>query len=196
MNCDQSSPHGEINVVGALNVHRNSHRRRMGDERVSRMTCLDDETCTDRLLAEVIVENPLLDKFHYMLAKKSHNRQVHARVHKPERIACRNDAIKVGKSSNLPQTISASGCFRNCQRSTSQNSDPRFTRMKRMQVFSFKFNEHEFAPGKFLCPAEFARALVARLKKSKDSSPKRDLRFQTESLPNQDSNRRFFSMSR
>src|ERR1017187_2926327 len=94
MNCDQSSPHGEINVVGALNVHRNSHRRRMGDERVSRMTCLDDETCTDRLLAEVIVENPLLDKFHYMLAKKSHNRQAHARVHKPERIACRNDAIE------------------------------------------------------------------------------------------------------
>jgi hypothetical protein len=94
MNCDQSSPHGEINVVSALNVHRYSHRRRMGDERMSRMTCRYDDACANRLLAKVILKNALLDKFHYMLAKKSDYRQVHTGVHKPERIPCRDNTIE------------------------------------------------------------------------------------------------------
>ena len=49
----EGGPHGEVNVVRALDVHWHAHGGRMRHEWMGRMACGCEDTGADRLLSEV-----------------------------------------------------------------------------------------------------------------------------------------------
>nr|WP_238602584.1 hypothetical protein [Fimbriiglobus ruber] len=91
---DKSRPHGEINVVCALNVHGHTHRRRVGNEWMRRVVSRHNDARPDRLLSQVIVNNLLLDTLHDVTPEETNHRQIHAGVHQSERIASSYDTVK------------------------------------------------------------------------------------------------------
>jgi len=58
------------------------------------MLCRNNYARANRLLSEIILKNALLDKLHYVSAKISNHRQIHASIHKSERVACCNNAVE------------------------------------------------------------------------------------------------------
>ena len=94
VNSGQCSPHREINMIRALNIHRDAHRWRVCDERVRCMVRRNDDARSDRLFAQKIIENLLLNSLHYVATEKSDHGQIHPRIHQAERIASSYDAIE------------------------------------------------------------------------------------------------------
>jgi hypothetical protein len=90
----KGSPHGEINVVCALDVHGHTHRRRVRNERMRGVVGGNNDARADRLLSQMILQNLLLDALHDMTTEETNDRQVHACIHQPERIAGGDDTIK------------------------------------------------------------------------------------------------------
>ena len=54
MNCRESRPHREVNMIGALNVHWHSHRRRVSDKRMRCVIRWHNQTSAHGLFAKVI----------------------------------------------------------------------------------------------------------------------------------------------
>lgn len=84
MDGSKGSPHGEIYVVCALDVHGNTHRRRVCDERMRGVAGWNNDARADRLLSQMILENLSLDALHDMKSEETNDRQVHACIHQPE----------------------------------------------------------------------------------------------------------------
>jgi hypothetical protein len=66
----------------------------MCDEGMRRVASRHDNAGSDRLLPQVVFKDLLLDALHNLAAEEANYRQVHARIHQPERIASRNHTIK------------------------------------------------------------------------------------------------------
>jgi len=94
MNCRESCPQCEIDMICALNVHRYTHCRGVRYIRMRGMVGGHDDAGADRLFSEEIVQYLLLYPIHHVTAEKADHRQVHAGVHQTERVAGGNDAIE------------------------------------------------------------------------------------------------------
>jgi len=66
----------------------------MSDERMRRVVRGHEDAGSNRLLSQVIIQNPLLDTLHHVTPKIANNRQIHAGIHQTKRIASSNDTIK------------------------------------------------------------------------------------------------------
>src|SRR5438067_1246214 len=94
VNSGHCSPHRDINMIRTLNIHRHAHRRRVCDEWVSCMVRRNEDARSDRLFAQKIIENLLLNSLHYVATEKSDHGQIHPRIHQAERISSSYDAIE------------------------------------------------------------------------------------------------------
>lgn len=94
MDCGESRPHGEVNVVCALDIHRYAHSRRVRHERMRRMAGGHDDTGADGLLSEIIVKDLPWDEFHDVASKETNHSQVHTCIHQTKRVAGSDDTIK------------------------------------------------------------------------------------------------------
>src|SRR5436190_23423838 len=94
MDGSKRSPHGEINMVCALDVHGHAHRRRVRNERMRSVVGGNNDARANGLLSQIILQNLLLDAFHHMPSEETNDRQVHARIHQTKRIASSDDTIK------------------------------------------------------------------------------------------------------
>jgi len=84
MNCGECCPHREVNMVGPLYVHGHPHRWCVSDIWMNGVICWHNQTGSDRLFAEIIFKDLLLDAFHNMATEVSHHSQVHACIHQPK----------------------------------------------------------------------------------------------------------------
>ena len=94
MNGRQCRPHGEVYVVGALDVHRHTHRRCMRDKAMGGVVGGNNETGSDGLLAKMVFQDHLLNSLHHLLAEVFHHGEIHPRIHQAKGVACGDDAIK------------------------------------------------------------------------------------------------------
>ena len=90
----ENGPQREINMIGALDVHRHAHGRGMSDERMRRVVGGHEDAGANRLLSQIIVQNLLLDALHYMTSKVANHSQIHAGIHQTKRIASGDNTIK------------------------------------------------------------------------------------------------------
>ena len=67
----------------------------MRNKRVLRMTRFDNERCSDRLLARVLLQDMRLNPFHQLHAKEPCNRKINTAIHQPKRIRRTDHTVKL-----------------------------------------------------------------------------------------------------
>ena len=122
MHSNQHCPHRSKDVVRGSDCHGYAHRRRMCDERMLSVAGLDNYRCSDRLLPQVVANDPFLYSVHQLDAEVADDCEVNPPSINPKELAALTMQSNSSSSSNLPLTISTWDRPRNCCFQHSHNS--------------------------------------------------------------------------